>query len=64
MTIARPFNDDTLFDEVVQAAIARGMFLISDGQRVAVSPVIPAGWNEIVLRGSKQATQERRPCVA
>lgn len=64
-----PITDDTLLSEV--AAIARranqrGMFLISNGFKVVVSPVCPPGFFKIAVkvRDRNHAALEVTPCVA
>lgn len=43
-------SDDMPQLEVVRAAHARGMHLIHNGRRMVVSPVIPPGWREVVIK--------------
>lgn len=43
------FREPTLI-EVVRAAQAAGMHLIHDGREIKVSPIIPPGWREVVVK--------------
>lgn len=43
------FNESTLI-EVVRAAKAAGMHLIHDGREIKVSPIIPPGWREVIVK--------------
>lgn len=66
MIAAQLFHADALFDEVAQAAAAAGMFLIGNGQRIVVSPVVPSGWFKIAVKVKcrHRATLEAIPCAA
>lgn len=64
-----PITDDTLLSEV--AAIARranqrGMFLISNGFKVVVSPVCPPGFFKIAVKVKTpdRASLELESCAA
>lgn len=59
-------TDESLFDECLQAASAHGMHLIGNGQRVAFSPVIPAGWVRLSPKviNTTHARLEVSPCNA
>lgn len=64
-----PTTDDTLLYEV--AAIARnaserGMFLISNGSKVVVSPVCPPGFFKLAVKVKtpSHAHLEVEPCAA
>lgn len=57
--------DDRLLDEVVHAAVAAGLFLISDGRRIVVSPVVPPGFVKIAVKVKPQPENaEGMPCAA
>lgn len=66
MITAIIFSDDALLDEVAQAAKARGMHIISNGQRTVVSPIVPAGWTKIAVKvkSVSSAQLEAIPCAA
>ncbi len=66
MITALIFSEDALLDEVAQAAKARGMHIISNGQRTVVSPIVPAGWTKIAGKGKSptSAQLEDIPCAA
>ena len=66
MITAIIFSEDTLLDEVAQAAKARGMHIISNGQRTVVSPIVPAGWTKIAVKvkSANSAQLETIPCAA
>lgn len=40
-------SPDALMTEVVAAAIANNMHIITDGCRVVVSPTVPPGWHRM-----------------
>jgi hypothetical protein len=44
------FTDDTTVEELAQVAKAAGMHLISNGSKVVVSPVVPAGFFKIAVK--------------
>lgn len=60
--------DDALLDECIEAANQAGMYLISDGHRALISPVIPAGFRQIKItakvRSATYATLEAVSCAA
>ncbi|MGL6245675.1 hypothetical protein [Pseudomonas sp.] len=70
MTTAQtiPYTADTLIDEVVLIArpsTMRGLYLISDGKRVIVSPVVPPGFFKIAVKAKPHAANtEAMPCAA
>lgn len=71
MTTAQiiPFGDETLLEDVAtiaQAAKARGMYLISDGNKVVVSPIVPPGFYKIAIKikDAARAALEPMPCAA
>lgn len=43
------FSRQTLL-EVVRAAQAAGMHLIHNGRDIKVSPIIPPGWREVIVK--------------
>lgn len=61
-----PITDTTTVDELAQVAKAHRMHLISDGIRVLVSPIVPAGFVKIAVKvkNATQATLEATPCAA
>lgn len=61
-----PIDDDMLLEEVAQAALERGMYLIGNGQRIVASPVVPAGWHPIAVKIKTpiSARTEGLPCAA
>ena len=64
-----PITDDTLLAEVADIANkakARGMFLISNGRKVVVSPVCPPGFYKLAIkvRDRSTATLDALPCAA
>lgn len=64
-----PITDDTLLAEVADIASkahARGMFLISNGIKVVVSPICPPGFFKLAVkvRNRSTATLEALPCAA
>lgn len=44
-------DENMLFSDAIALAEQAGMFLITNGQRSVISPVIPLGWAPITLRG-------------
>lgn len=66
MVTARLFRDDALFDEVAQAAVAANMFLIGNGKRIVVSPIVPPGWFKIAvkIKSPARAALQVAPCAA
>lgn len=50
--------DDALLFDVAQQAIAQHLHLISNGERYALSPVIPAGWHAVAA-GDKSGDLRR-----
>lgn len=66
MITAIIFSEDALLDEVAQAAKARGMHIISNGQRTVVSPIVTAGWTKIAVKVKTptSAQLEAIPCAA
>lgn len=63
MIAAQILPEDALLDECIQAANERGFYLVSDGRRVLVSPVIPAGFRQIKIT-AKDHAPEVLPCAA
>lgn len=64
-----PITDATLVDEVAhiaRAAKARGMYLISDGFRVVVSPICPPGFFKVAVKVKNPHTAhlEETSCAA
>jgi hypothetical protein len=61
-----PVTEDALVYELVQVAKAAGMYLISDGFKVVVSPIVPPGFFKIAIRvkNDQFATLEAIPCAA
>lgn len=61
-----PITDNTTVDELAQVAKAAGMHLISDGIRVLVSPIVPAGFIKLGVKvvNRQQAKLEALPCAA
>jgi len=64
-----PTTDDTLLSEVAaiaRAAHQRGMFLISNGCKVVVSPVCPPGFFKIAVKVKcpQRAELEAEACAA
>lgn len=64
-----PITDDTLLADVADIASkaqARGMFLISNGIKVVVSPICPPGFFKLAVkvRNRSTATLEALPCAA
>lgn len=51
-------DDNMLLDDALALAKKAGMFLISNGRRAVISPVIPRGWNQIALRGQIPAPKK------
>lgn len=66
MITALLFNEDALLDEVAQAAKANDMHIISNGQRIVVSPFVPVGWTKIAVKvkSTRHASLEAMPCAA
>jgi hypothetical protein len=54
-------DDNMLFDEAVGLAKEAGMFLISNGKRAVISPVIPSGWTQIRPPINPLASKTRKP---
>lgn len=44
-------DENMLLDDAIALAKKADMFLISNGRRAVISPVIPMGWTNIVMRG-------------
>ena len=61
-----PITDNTTVDELAQVAKAAGMHLISDGIRVLVSPIVPAGFIKVAVKvkTARRAHLEATPCAA
>ena len=36
--------------EIARAAHVRGLHLIHDGRKIVVSPIIPPGWREVIIK--------------
>lgn len=60
MVTAQLFADDALLCEVAAAAAARGWFVITNGSRMVVSPVVPAGFAKVAIKIKPEAM----PCAA
>lgn len=62
------YPEDMLFDDIARAAQAAGMYLISNGHKVVVSPIVPPGFVKIAVkikvRSPQRATLEAMPCAA
>lgn len=60
--------DDALLAECIEAANNAGMFLITDGRRALIAPVVPKGWQRIKItakvRTADYATVQAVPCAA
>lgn len=61
-----PVTADTTVDELARVAKAAGMHLISDGHRVLVSPIVPAGFIKLAVKVKcpQRAHLESTPCAA
>ena len=61
-----PVTDDTTVDELALVARAHRMFLISDGFKVVVSPIVPPGFFKIAVKvkTARRAALEAMPCAA
>ena len=61
-----PITDNTTVDELAQVAKAAGMHLISDGVRVLVSPIVPAGFIKVAVKvkTARRAHLEATQCAA
>lgn len=59
-------TDATTLDECAQAANQAGMYLITNGLKVVVSPVVPAGFVKlsVKVKTPQLATVEAMPCAA
>ena len=51
--------DETEILEAAHMAQARGFYLISNGRRAAISPVIPPGWTRLSV--TRKPSEERAP---
>lgn len=60
--------DDALLSECLDAAHRYGMHLITDGRRVLVSPIVPAGFTQLKItakvRKASMAHLEDYACAA
>lgn len=56
MIVATLIPDDALLYDVAQQAIAQHLHLVTNGQRFALTPVVPAGWQKVHV-GIKEAQQ-------
>ena len=61
-----PITADTTVDELARVARAAHMHLISDGIRVLVSPIVPAGFIKVAVKvkTARRAHLEATPCAA
>lgn len=61
-----PVSDDTILDECAQAACKAGMYLITNGFKVVVSPIVPPGFWKIAVKvkDPNHAALEPQPCAA
>ena len=61
-----PITADTTVDELARVARAANMQLISDGIRVLVSPIVPAGFIKVAvkIKCPQRAHLEATPCAA
>ena len=59
-------TDETTVDELAQVAKAAGMYLISNGLKVVVSPIVPPGFIKIAVKVKTPtiAILEPMPCAA
>lgn len=66
MIAALIFPDDALFSAVAEAAQARGLHIIGNGQRIVVSPSVPPGWSKVAVKIKRPtpAGPEVAPCGA
>ncbi|NTV09167.1 MAG: hypothetical protein HGA47_00125 [Zoogloea sp.] len=55
MTVITLIPDDALLFDIARQACAQHLHLVSNGQRFALSPFIPAGWHAVPV-GFKTAT--------
>ena len=51
-------DDNMLLDDALALAAKAGMYLISNGRRAVISPIIPRGWSRIALRGQIPAPKK------
>ena len=61
-----PVTEHTTVDELARVAKAAGMYLISDGIRVLVSPIVPAGFIKVAVKvkTARRAHLEATQCAA
>lgn len=57
-TVITLVPDDALLFDVAQQAIAQHLHLISNGERYALSPIVPSGWH-VVPAGDKSGALRR-----
>lgn len=43
-------DEDMLLEDAVALAESRRMYLITNGTRAVISPLVPAGWQRIAVR--------------
>ncbi len=60
MTTTYLVPDDALLFDVAQQAIAKHLTLISNGNRFALSPVIPCGWHAVPVGFKNKNVPEAR----
>lgn len=63
MIAGQIFPDDALLVDVAAAAAERGMFVISNGRKTVVSPVIPPGFFKVAVK-FKPSAAGGLPCAA
>lgn len=60
-----PVTDTTTVDELIQAARASGMHLISNGFKVVLSPIVPPGFFKVAvkIKTDRRAILEPASCA-
>lgn len=66
MITAQIIPADALYDDVIQAAIRANMFVISNGKRTVISPIVPPGWVKLAVKAidRHRAILEAPKCAA
>lgn len=60
MHSAQLFSEDALLYEAAEAAALRGWHVITNGRRMAISPVVPPGFAKVAVKTKPEPT----PCAA
>lgn len=48
--VATIIPDDAAVFDIAEEAVSQGLHLISNGRRFVISPEVPTGWHELIVK--------------